>query len=109
METPMIPTPPRDPQAPLPGQSREPAPVERAPRDLEEVWEQGDKLRRLVEEKLAHLVARSEKGLGGWAEKLERLRARLEEGLAGLDERTDRVLGRGPAAGDDRERAGGEP
>lgn len=88
---------------PLPGQSAEPAPVERVADDLQDVWEQGDKLRRMVEQKLADLVARSEQGLGGWASRLERLRTRLEEGLAELDQRADRAAGRGPHPERDRE------
>lgn len=74
----------RRPDEPLPGQSANPPPVERPARDLEEVWAEGDRLRRLVEEKLKRAVEAGEKGVSGWAKKLESLRDSLERSLAEL-------------------------
>lgn len=77
----------RRPDEPLPGQSQDPPPVERPARDLEEVWAEGDRLRRLVEEKLRRAVAAGEQGVTGWAKKLESLRDSLERSLAELTAR----------------------
>lgn len=86
----------RGPDEHLPGQSPDPAPVERGADDLREVWEQGEKLRLLVEEKLSRWLTAGEREASGWAERLGRLRDRLEQGLSELDARVDRVAGRGP-------------
>lgn len=69
--------------------------VEDVAQDLDEIYQQADGLRRVLEEKLSRWSARGE-GVRSWADKLAALRDRLERTLAEVDARTDEVAGRFP-------------
>ena len=79
-----------------PGASPEPAPVEYAADDLQEIYEQGNKLRSLLEGKIDRFLASRSDAVSSLARKLEGLRDALEQTLADVDAKVDAVAGRGP-------------
>lgn len=64
--------------------------------DLAEVWSEAERLRALVEAKLARVAGAGEAGAKRVASKLTALRESLERTLADVDARTDEVAGRFP-------------
>ncbi|MCO5166915.1 MAG: hypothetical protein M9894_11175 [Planctomycetes bacterium] len=70
--------------------------VEDVAQDLDEVYQEADRLRRVLEEKLTRWAEAKEEGIRSWAGKLASLRDRLERALAEVDARTDEVAGRFP-------------
>ncbi|MBX3465541.1 MAG: hypothetical protein KF878_01415 [Planctomycetes bacterium] len=70
--------------------------VEDVAQDFEEVYQQADRLRAVLEAKLTRWAEAKEEGLRSWAGKLAGLRDRLERTLAEVDARTDEVAGRFP-------------
>lgn len=70
--------------------------VEDVAQDFDEVYEQADRLRRLLEEKLTRWAGRGEEGVRAWAGKLSTLRDKLDRTLADVDARADEIAGRFP-------------
>jgi hypothetical protein len=64
--------------------------------DLSEAWSEAERLRKLVESKLARVGEAGEAGAMKLASKLTALRDSLAKTLARVDERTDEVAGRFP-------------
>lgn len=64
--------------------------------DLSEAWSEAERLRKLVESKLARVGEAGEAGALKLASKLTALRDSLAKTLARVDERTDEVAGRFP-------------
>jgi hypothetical protein len=70
--------------------------VEHVADDLSEVFAQGERLRDLVEQKIARFTATREHGLVAWADRLTALKHKLERAMADVDARTDEIAGRFP-------------
>jgi hypothetical protein len=64
--------------------------------DLSEIFAHGERLRDLVEQKIARFTATREVGVVAWAEKLTTLKDKLERAMAEVDARTDEIAGRFP-------------
>jgi hypothetical protein len=85
-----------DPMDPTPEDHPAKDVVEDVAEDFSEVWEEADRLRRLVEEKLSRWTSRPDEKVKALAGKLTSLKDKLERALAEVDSRTDEVAGRFP-------------
>jgi hypothetical protein len=72
------------------------APVEHVAEDLRDIWEQAERLRKVVEKKIAGWVDSREAKVNGWAKRLEGFVDRLEGTLDEFSEHTDNVAQRRP-------------